>query len=81
MMTDDNWEDWLDQRKSACQLDSASTVTLKATFESKLDPIKFARLPDEVKGEQSRGVVSGVDCSSASAASGTSSNVAFSVTT
>lgn len=33
MMTDDNWEDWLDQRKSALQIASSSTATLKATFD------------------------------------------------
>lgn len=33
MMTDDNWEDWLDRRKSALQIASSSTVTLKATFD------------------------------------------------
>lgn len=32
-MTEDNWEDWLDQRKSACQIASSSTATLKATFD------------------------------------------------
>jgi hypothetical protein len=31
--TDDNWEDWLDRRKSPCVLhSSSSTTTLKATF-------------------------------------------------
>jgi hypothetical protein len=32
-MTDDNWEDWLDSRKSACAVASSSTATLKATFD------------------------------------------------
>lgn len=40
--TDDNWEDWLDRRKSPCQLNtSSSTATLKASFEegSGSDPL------------------------------------------